>query len=298
MTPPLVCGALVSLLLAGCAVRPTRFIVYGDMRFTDRSETVASRPVPRAALVARIAVEHPDALFLTGDVPWHGGSQDDYAVYRQETTSWRSEGLRVYPVLGNHEFQQCQESTCLENWGNAFPLFRLHRWYGVDLGSKLRFLALDSDSSLLPGSDQAQWLKDQIAALPRSVRFLFILLHHPLMTDGDEGIRANEAALAAQLAVAARRARAHFVVCTGHVHNYERFERDGMVLLVSGGGGAKPKPIARSSADRYQKNEFPNFHYIRFELTSRGLRGEMVRLADSESTNPVTWTVSDSFQIR
>jgi len=69
------------------------------------------------------------------------------------------------------------------------------------------------------------------------------------------------------------------------------------VLLVSGGGGAKPTPVTRSSVDRYQKDDFPNFHYIRFELTPRGLRGEMVRLSDAESTNPVTWTVSDRFEI-
>jgi len=277
--------------------RPTRFIVYGDMRFTARSETQASRPAPREALVARIAVERPDELFLTGDVPWHGGNEDDYAVYRQETTQWRSEQLRVYPVLGNHEFQRCAEEDCLANWWKAFPQFRARRWYAVALGSQLRFLALDSNGSLLPGSEQAQWLQDQIQALPASVRFVFILLHHPLMTDGHEGVRANEAALAAQLAAVAPHAPARFVVCTAHVHNYERFERDGVVFLVSGGGGAKPTPITRSSADRYRKDDFPNFHYIRFELTSRGLRGEMVRLSDAESTNLVTWAVNDRFEI-
>jgi len=316
----LICAALTGVLLDGCSSprpanaapatpaglhvvadaelhRPTRFIVYGDMRFTVTSETQASRPGPREALVARIAIEHPDALFLTGDVPWHGGNEDDYTVYRQETEPWQSEQLRVYPVLGNHEFQQCAQEVCLANWWNAFPQFRARRWYALALGSQLRFLALDSNGSLLPGSEQAKWLQDQIETLPASVRFVIILLHHPLLTDAHEGVRANEAALAAQLAVAAPHAHARFVVCTAHVHNYERFERDGMVLLVSGGGGAKPTPVTRSSADRYQKDDFPNFHYIRFELTPRGLRGEMVRLSDAESTNPVTWTVSDRFEI-
>ena len=48
---------------------PLVFVVYGDMRFTDPSETVAAAPGPRRALVAKVASEHPDALFLTGDVP-------------------------------------------------------------------------------------------------------------------------------------------------------------------------------------------------------------------------------------
>jgi 3',5'-cyclic AMP phosphodiesterase CpdA len=271
--------------------------VYGDMRFTATTEKQATRPIPREALVARIASERPDALFLTGDVPWHGGNQDDYAVYRQETEQWRSERLRVYPVLGNHEFQQCAEQGCLANWWNAFPQFRARRWYAVALGSQLRFLVLDSNASLLPESEQAQWLQEQIRTLPASVRFVIILLHHPPLTEGPEGVRANEAALAAQLAVAAPHALARFVVCAAHVHNYERFERDGMVLLVSGGGGAKPTPITRSSADLYRKDDFPNFHYIRFELTPSGLRGEMVRLSDPESPNPFRWVVSDRFDI-
>jgi hypothetical protein len=112
------------------------FIVYGDMRFTDTSEMQASQPGPRHALVAAIAAERPDALFLTGDVPWHGGTADDYHVYREETTAWREQQLRVYPALGNHEFQQCAESQCLENWWQAFPPLRGRRWYSVALGSR------------------------------------------------------------------------------------------------------------------------------------------------------------------
>jgi NAD(P)-dependent dehydrogenase (short-subunit alcohol dehydrogenase family) len=50
--------------------------------------------------VARIGREKPDAVFLTGDVPWHGVNGADYEVFAQETAPWRSEQLRVYPVLG------------------------------------------------------------------------------------------------------------------------------------------------------------------------------------------------------
>jgi hypothetical protein len=84
---------------------PLVFVIYGDMRFTDPSEMVASEPAARHALVVKIAAERPDALFLTGDVPWHGGTTDDYRVYHDETAVWRERRLRVYPALGNHEFQ-------------------------------------------------------------------------------------------------------------------------------------------------------------------------------------------------
>jgi 3',5'-cyclic AMP phosphodiesterase CpdA len=277
--------------------RPTTFIVYGDMRFTDVSETTASRPGPRRALVAKIAAERPDAVFLTGDVPWHGGNENDYRVFREETAAWRSVQLRVFPVLGNHEFQQCAQADCLEHWWQTFAPLRGRRWYAVALGEQLRFFALDSDASLLPGSEQAGWLQQEIDALSGSVRFVVVLLHHPPLTDAPEGVRANEAALATRLAAAVPQISARFVVCAAHVHNYERFERAGVTYLVSGGGGAKPSPVTRTAADRYQGESFPNFHFLRFELTAHQLRGEMIRLSDADAIAPGIWAVQDRFEV-
>src|SRR2546430_3654783 len=53
-------------------------------------------------------------------------------------------------------------SQCLENWWNNFPEMRNRRWYAAQLGSRVYALALDSDASLLPGSDQALWIERQI----------------------------------------------------------------------------------------------------------------------------------------
>jgi hypothetical protein len=44
-------------------------------------------------------------------------------------------------------------------------------------------------------------------------------------------------------------------VSAGHIHNYERLERDGVVYLVSGGGGAAPYEIDRTAARRYLGNQ-------------------------------------------
>ncbi len=52
---------------------PLKLIDYGDMRFTDTSEKKASNPKVRQWLVDRVAAEHPAAVMLSGDVPWHGG---------------------------------------------------------------------------------------------------------------------------------------------------------------------------------------------------------------------------------
>jgi hypothetical protein len=141
---------------------PLVLVAYGDTRFTQITETEASNPRVRKALVAKIAAEKPAAIFLNGDLPWHGLASD-YAVFRDETRAWRERHLRVYPALGNHEFSACLDYACLEHWWDTFPELRGRRWYSVALGTKVLGIALDSDTSLLPGSEQRIWLEAQVA---------------------------------------------------------------------------------------------------------------------------------------
>src|SRR5271165_1536286 len=109
---------------------PLVLIAYGDMRFTQSDATEASSPSARQALVARVAAENPAAIFINGDLPWHGVAAD-YEVYRNETRVWRDKHLRIYPALGNHEFSACEASICLERWWDAFAELRGRRWYSV-----------------------------------------------------------------------------------------------------------------------------------------------------------------------
>jgi hypothetical protein len=262
-------------------------IAYGDMRFTNPSNTDVADPMARQALVARIASEKPNLVLLSGDVPYQGGNPSDWEVYRQETASWREAGLEVFPALGNHELyaqvrgEKCIK-PCLENWWDVFPRLRDRRWYSVRYGSAY-ILTVDSDIELTPGSEQAQWVGEQLAQLPNDVRYVFVSLHHPPMADPVKGdtyhqVRPNEAALARQLEEAAAKIRAKIIVVAGHIHNYERFERNGVVYLVAGGGGAEPYEVERSAEDQYKLTDFPNYHYLRFVCEKDELRAEMVRM--------------------
>lgn len=94
-------------------------IAYGDMRFTDPSNEVTN-PEARRALVTKIAAEHPDALLLSGDLPYNGATANDYVVYHSETAAWSDEKLRVFPALGNHELHG-DEIKQPNNWWNTFP---------------------------------------------------------------------------------------------------------------------------------------------------------------------------------
>src|SRR5215472_11144792 len=272
--------------------RPLRLIAYGDMRFTDPKETSATNPKVRRWLVEKIAEEKPDAVLLSGDVPWHGGNASDYEVYRAETEPWRAAHLRIYPALGNHEFAEGTEHKCLENWWNAFPELRGRRWYSVQLGDFVYVLNLDSNSSLLPGSEQMEWIRSQLSHLPTSIQFVFFNLPHPPVVDVQENGdashngRPNEHALADFLVQAPEKSRVRFVVTAGHVHNYERFYENGIVYLVSGGGGARPYTVVRQPADLYKDAGFPNYHYVEFVESGDPLAATMVRVADPDAATP------------
>ena len=276
--------------------------MYGDTRFTDPSNVTATSPLARAALIARIAEERPDAILISGDLPWHGGEKDDYARFRSETEAWRLRGLRVIPALGNHEFSQCLPEACLENWWTAFPELRGKRWHAAEIGRNVRVIALDTVSPLTEGSEQLTWLKDTVAGLPQAVEFVIIALHHPPVADIqtrlrlDHNPRPNEIALAEYLKDASFSSRARFIVVAGHIHNYERFLQDDVVYLVSGGGGAVPYEVDRTATDLYKGIDFPNYHYVRLTIAAGRLKGEMYRLDEPAAPMP-HFTRKDAFEV-
>jgi hypothetical protein len=280
-------------------------IVYGDMRFTDPLNTKVANPQARRLLVEKVASEHPDALVLTGDVPYAGGKAADYDEFRSETSAWTAAKLRVYPALGNHEMVG-DEGTCLENWWTAFPQLlpqlRNRRWYSVQLGARVYLINLDSNSDLLEESQQMHWLHGQIEHLPKSVDFVFIAMHHPpvadqqTLTEVDHNPRPNEIALREYVSRIAPQSHAQFIVAAGHIHNYERLVVHGVTYLVSGGGGARPYEVERGPEDQYQTTDSVNFHYILFRLEGKELRATMYRLADPAAQTP-EWQSRDTFAI-
>jgi hypothetical protein len=293
----------VALLLAASYALAQRTVViaYGDMRFTDPKETAATDPKVRKWLVDRIASEKPSAIVISGDVPYVGERAADYAEFNLETAPWRAANLPVFPTLGNHELRG-DETKCLENWWSEFPQLRGKRWYMAEVGEKIVVLNLDSALPLTLRSEQIKWVEHELVNLKKPVRFVIFNLHHPPVADVEMGEgashnpRPNEIALADYLKTAPQSKRVRFIVNAGHIHNYERFFRDGTVYLVSGGGGAAPVPVTRDANDLYKGTEYPNYHYMRFVLRGKKLSAEMIRVADPKAGTP-KWEVKDRFQI-
>jgi acid phosphatase type 7 len=275
------------------------FVTYGDTRFTERPEV--ANALARRALVQRMAAEHPLAILIGGDLVYEGSNPEDYAVYRAETREWSEQDLRVFPALGNHEFKGCDAdiTPCLENWWAAFGTLSLKpfRWYSVNIGQSLLVLLLDSDSALKPGSPQRVWFEREIASADARTKFIMVLMHYPPVRDPIYPAGRDEKEIARYFAKNARSLPQQVVVVGSHVHNYERYKKNGVTYLVSGGGGAKPIPALRLFGELSHLRTSVNFHYLRFRLEQDRLSGTMVRFdADEHRADP--WTEPDRFEVK
>jgi hypothetical protein len=278
---------------------PLTFIAYGDTRFTQRDGV--ANDAARRALVARVASEQPAAIFIGGDLVYDGSNPEDYETYGTETAVWSQAKIPVFPALGNHEFRGCDKdsSPCLLNWWKAAApsAVRSFRWYSVTLGPKVLVLLLDSDSSLKPGSTQRIWFEQQITHAGSQTEFVLVVLHYPPVRDPIFPRAKDEKEIARYLSSHAQSLEARVVVVGSHIHNYERFRRDDVTYLVSGGGGAKPVPVLRLFGELSKLHTAENFHYLRFRLVGEDLQGTMVRF-DPGKNAETAWTEPDRFEIK
>ena len=279
---------------------PLLFVVYGDTRFTQRTDVVNA--FARRALVGKIAGEKPAAILIGGDLVYQGSDPGDYQTYRSETAAWSEARIPVFPALGNHEVKACaaDNNECLENWWSAFPdlSLRPYRWYSVAIGSNLLALVLDSDSSLKPGSEQRVWFEEQMATAGEQVKFILIVMHYPPVRDPVFPHARDEKEIARYLSRHAKSLQAAVLVVGSHVHNYERYSRGGVTYVVSGGGGAKPVPAPRLFGEQSHLRTSVNFHFLRLTLWKDRLTCVMVRYDAAKDDSPDSWTEPDAFEIR
>ncbi len=279
---------------------PLRVVVYGDMRFTDPRNTSDTWPLVRQWLAGKVAEEKPDLMLLTGDMPFRGGSPEDWKEYDRETAAWRAEHLLVYPTIGNHEVLPTERAG-LANYFLAYPQIGNSRWYSV-LAGNIYVIVLDSATFWSPGWPQREWLDGQLEHLPASVDFVFFLFHVPMVADLQTAFMLgipSPGALEVRRYIEAQAARSHakFVVFNGHIHNYERFEVNGVTHVITGGGGARPYPVfLRGDQDMYRAHTYPNFNYVILTLQGKHAAARMYRVADPE-TAKMRLELGDSFTL-
>lgn len=280
--------------------QPMRLVAYGDMRFTDPSVTTGTNPRVRRWLAEKIGAENPQALMVTGDMPYTGSKQSDWEWYRKETASWKAAGFPVFPTMGNHEIYDNQEQG-EANYLKNYPDLKGHLYYSALLGS-VEILSLDMARTAAPRSEQGRWFAAQLEHIPPQVEFLFILYHIPWVADTQSQLVASlpsKAALQLRGVLESHLPKMHakVVVLSGHIHNYERFEVRGVEYVVTGGGGAIPYPILfRGVHDLYKDPGFPVYHYLTLEVKDHQLKAVMWKVIDPDAA-ALNVEVKDTFTI-
>jgi acid phosphatase type 7 len=266
---------------------PIHFVAYGDTRFTNPSTTKGVDPRIRKWLAQKIGKEDPQVLLITGDTPFTGSSVADWQEFQDETASWRSGSLLVLPTTGNHEIYGGAPQG-IANYLKSFPEIQNHRYYSALLGN-VEVISLDCTSASGRTTAQGDWFATQLSHVPPQVEFLFILYHLPWMADKQSQVFVNlpssdAVGLRGILEAHLAKLHARVVVFNGHIHNYERFVRNGVEYVVTGGGGAEPYPLLyRGRADLYRDQGFPVYNFVTIEVGKRALHAVMWKVKDPQA---------------
>ncbi len=149
-----------------------KIVAYGDTRFTATKDDADTSPRVRKYLVRQIAREKPDAIFMTGDLPFNGADAADWQVYREETAAWSAGHLRVYPTLGNHDVKGGWDEG-VRNFRSTFPELKGYLYYSVQIGN-VYLITLNCTESYAEGSPAAR-LAGSAAGAPADAGGLRIL---------------------------------------------------------------------------------------------------------------------------
>ena len=226
-----------------------RFVAFGDSRSDPEV-------VHRMSGLVEALDPRPALALHTGDVV------SDGSKYRLWGSEWFTPQhpmmaeIPVFTVLGNHE----------NDSPNYFRLFSLpgnERWYYVEYGDAV-FIALDTNSPVAPGSEQYKFLDDTLRRFAGKT-WKFVFCHHPPFSTGGHGsdlaVRKSCKPLFDRYGVS--------IVFSGHDHDYERSEVDGVTYVVTGGFGA---PLYdRSTCSPSSKFFAMSHHYCVVDVSDAGL---------------------------
>lgn len=193
-------------------------IIYGDSQHN---------PETQQRLVQTMLSFKPSIVFRVGDIVNNGNNPKLWKAFNDihgpliETTEY-------FPALGNHEYDS---PLYFEN----FPFLHNRRWYSVDRAG-IHFVILDSNSRLDPESEQYKWLESDLAGLGDAARFIIAIFHHPLFDVSDRH-KSDEKNLKPILLPLFERYGVS-AAFSGHSHDYQRFEYNGIYFIVTGAGGS------------------------------------------------------------
>lgn len=212
---------------------PFALVVYGD------NQPFAIMLKPAIDQIMRVGA---DLVLHVGDIV-HNGMIKEYRYNYFLVASPLMRNVPHLHIAGNHEghgaklpfdafFPVPGREPVTVNGKKVTPPPRTGYF---DYGNA-RFFLLDSERPMGEGSDQLLWLNAMLGKTVKDhpeITWLFASWHRPTFTEGNEAFIEPRKAL--------QKVMKHWkvdVVWNGHDHLYEHFLQDGVVYIVTGGGGA------------------------------------------------------------
>jgi Icc-related predicted phosphoesterase len=281
--------------------RPRSIVVIGDLQRTVLAEQLfllrRQNDAVREALVRAVSAEDPDVLLLLGDQVADGASDREWYYFDALMRELRDRETAVHALLGNHDYSRFDRVRSERNFFGRFAAQAPGLPETVRFGD-IVYVGLDSNFAMLGPertAAQASAYENLLRELDSdpTVRGVIVASHHPPYSNSS--LRATGPVLEyyASPFLVSRKARLYL---SAHVHSYERFEHEGKVFVVSGGGGGPRRRVDTSEARRWRNDVFRGapvrpFHYLRLSLDDNAITAETKMLVDG------SFEVGDRFEI-
>ncbi len=195
-----------------------------------------------AELLARACAAGCDGVALLGDNFYDDGvsGPDDPLWDRAFVQPYGALGLRFHPALGNHDMGKDPDAqvgwTAPAGTASVWDMpARRYTW----VTGPVTLIALDTN---VPDAAQRRWLKQQIREA--ETPWVVVYGHHPLWSGGGHGDTE-------ELRPYARILKSADVILSGHDHDAQVIQREGLVQVVMGTGGAGTRPTRPTEGTLY-----------------------------------------------
>lgn len=196
-----------------------------------------------------IVKNYPDATILTlGDNVQENGTSSEFTNYFNPV--WGQEKSRIYPTVGNHEYNTRDASAYFDYFGSRAGE-KGKGYYSFNLGPNWHIVVLNSNCDSViggcgTGSPQEKWLRNDLKTHP--TKCTIAAFHHPLFTSSGPDNTNTRSLWKALYDYHTE------LILNGHRHNYERYapqtpygvinESNGIREIVVGTGGYSHTPFS------------------------------------------------------
>lgn len=218
--------------------------------------------------VTNLMAHAPNLICVAGDMVNNGNLISDWHDYwfKPLETLNAAQTTPVIYARGNHDGEHALAYAYSTLPGNE-------SWFAFDYGNS-RFIFLDSEVPTSTSNGQYAWLRAELSR-PETQRaaFRIVCFHRPPFTDlwngsihtGEAWVRNDWVPLFTQKNVD--------IVIGGHMHAYQRGATNGVVYIVSGGGGGY-LDTERVASWPFVEVEYSKYHFDIMEINGPVLSWE------------------------